>query len=111
MKFTSLLILVAIFNILSFEGVASIFDVNLKDSCCKENSTKNTCQNNHQEPCGSISNGICISNLTCHISGFVLTKLYTLDFPIITIKQKAFQNLSLKILSDYANVNWRPPKL
>ena len=111
MKFTSLIILVAIFTLFSFEGLVSVFDVNLKDSCCKENSTKNTCENNHQEPCGSKSNGICVSNLTCHISGFVLTKFYTLDFPIITIKQKAFQNLSLKILSDYANVNWRPPKL
>ena len=111
MKFTSLIILAAIFTLFSFEGLVSVFDVNLKDSCCKENSTKNTCQNNHQKPCGNNSNGICISNFTCHISGFVLTNFYTLDFPIITIKQKAFQNLSLKILSDYANVNLRPPKL
>ena len=110
MKFTSLIIVVAIFTLFSFEGLITIFGVNFKDNCCLQNSTKNTCQNNHQKPC-STSNGICNSNLSCHISGFVLTKFYTLDFPTIIIKQKVFPIVIFKVLSDFTNVNWHPPKL
>lgn len=111
MKFISLILLGATFTLFSFEGLVSVIDINLKDNCCLQNSTKNTCQNNHQEPCGSNNNGICISNLTCHISGFVLTKFYTLVSPLIIIKQKAFPNIISKKSFNYVNVKWRPPRV
>ena len=111
MKFTSLILLVSIFTLVSFKGLVSIFDVNFKDKCCNQYSIKSTCQNNHQEPCSSNSNGICISNLTCHLNGFVLTKFYALDSPSVIIKQKTFPSVILKSLSDYSNVKWRPPRV
>lgn len=111
MKFLKLIMLSIIVVLSSYVGMISFIDLSLKEDCCSQETTDHTCQNKNQEPCTNNEGGMCNPVLSCHFSGFVLTKLYKLDYPYSLIKEKGHPIFSLGISSDYSNTNWRPPRV
>lgn len=111
MKFLKLIMLSIIVVLSSYEGMISFIDLSLKENCCSQETTNNTCQNKNQEPCTNNEGGMCNPVLSCHFSGFVITKIYKSEDPYFLVKEKVHPIFSLGISFNYSNANWRPPRV